>query len=80
MSNLLKDKDGNTSSKRVAAFVTIATAILVSVFLDKALGWVGYPNEHQEQITHPANFSETRHNIEFTYNFSTNSTATYSCT
>ena len=30
MSNLLKDKEGNTSSKRVAAFVTIATAILVA--------------------------------------------------
>ncbi len=58
--------------KLFVSLFSIIIAILFSLFLDRVLGWVGFP-DNSIQIAHPTNFSETRENIEFSYNFQTNS-------
>ena len=52
----------------------VFTSVLVTLFLfDGALGFLGYPSENPPKISHPANFQEVRDNIEFRYEFRTNS-------
>jgi len=65
-------------SKRVSKYLAdllIGTllAILCTLFLDRLLILAGYPSHYLVQVAHPPNYVETFKNIEFTYEFRTNS-------
>jgi len=60
------------SSKLLPIFFGFLLAILFSLVLDRGLGTLGFPAE-PTQIAHPANFSETRSTLDFSYHFQTNS-------
>ena len=52
----------------------LLAAVAISLFLsDGILGLLGFPPEVPQRITHPANYEELRQEIEFQYNFKTNS-------
>ncbi len=57
----------------IVGFVLALSAVLVtSLLLDRALGLFGFPSEYV-QVTHPPDYDVIRHNLEFTYEFKTNS-------
>ena len=53
--------------------IGILLAILCTLLLDRLLILAGYPAQYLAQVAHPPNYVETFKNIEFTYEFRTNS-------
>lgn len=53
--------------------VGLLLAIGCSLILDRGLHLIGYPAKYRPQLAHPAHYSGTVHNLEFTYQFRTNS-------
>jgi hypothetical protein len=61
-------------AKRVGFLAVVFLLPLVfSLLADRALGLIGFPAELPVRTAHPVNFKEVRRNIEFTYEFHTNS-------
>ncbi len=59
---------------RFANAIILAVSVAVSFFLaEQILGLLGSPATRELQVTHPPNYRELRENIEFTYEFATNS-------
>ena len=54
--------------------IVFFTSFMVGLILIEFIFYIlKFPTEVKIQVAHPPNFSETRNNIEFSYNFSTNS-------
>ena len=49
------------------------SSILTIIFTEYILSSLNFPKEYPWRITHPINYTEFRHNIEFEYEFRTNS-------
>ncbi|MGB0388948.1 MAG: hypothetical protein ACPGWR_29350 [Ardenticatenaceae bacterium] len=65
---------GRRATKYVAdLLVGTLFAVLCTLLLDRLLIVGGYPADYVGQVAHPANYVETFKNIEFTYEFRTNS-------
>jgi lysophospholipase L1-like esterase len=52
--------------------IGLLVAIGCSIILDRGLALAGYPTNYIPQLTHPAHYSSTVQNLEFTYQFHTN--------
>jgi len=52
--------------------LALTVALVTSLFLDRALGVLGYPSTTPVRVAHPPNFVEVRNNLEFEYHFETN--------
>jgi lysophospholipase L1-like esterase len=59
--------------KLSSLLVLLAATALVLVSVDQGLRFFGYPSARIVQIAHPKNDQRTRNNIEFRYEFRTNS-------
>jgi lysophospholipase L1-like esterase len=53
--------------------VGILLAVGCTLLLDRVLGLAGYPAQYIPQLAHPANYTGVFRNLEFTYEFRTNS-------
>jgi lysophospholipase L1-like esterase len=55
------------------ATLAVVSALIASLLLDRVLFLLGYPSQPPIRYSHPADLTERRKNIEFEYQFSTNS-------
>jgi lysophospholipase L1-like esterase len=55
------------------AGLTVLSTFLSLFLLDQTLGFLDFPTRKPIQVAHPSNFFEHRQNIEFEYDFRTNS-------
>jgi hypothetical protein len=73
--------DFRVNCRRPAYLVRLAISFIISVMLvflfsvlaDRTLQFLGFPAEMSVQIAHPRNYVEARTNVEFSYEFKTNS-------
>lgn len=64
---------GSIRSLLVNGALVGVSILVATLVLDRAMGWMGYPDEKQEWVTHPPHFSKSVNNIEFSHTFETNS-------
>ncbi len=53
--------------------LSAASISITLVLVDRALGFAGFPREISARVSHPPNYKEIRNNLEFSYEFETNS-------